>query len=328
VIPDAVLPATQAAFPAGEALVAMVDHPDRAVRRAALTTALAAGHPAVLARLGEFEKDADDEVASAAAATRARLRAAPPPLRFELLGGFRVRRAGWDLDEGAWGRPMAARVARFLLIQGSSAVPEDVLFQAFWPDRTADTARQHLTVAISRARKVLDLPGAETSVIEAKERTYRLRLRDHDGVDSFQFEDAAARALAETGRERRAALERAAALWTGEPLPEDRYAAWSFDWRERLLETYSQVLSALVHSHEESGDHFEAIRAARALLEVDATNEEAHRRLMLAYARTGRTSYALRQYLECRRALVVDLGVEPSASTSQLQARILAGERV
>jgi DNA-binding SARP family transcriptional activator len=49
---------------------------------------------------------------------------------------------------------------------------------------------------------------------------------------------------------------------------------------------------------------------------------------MAAYARSGRTSYALRQYLECRRALVSDLGVEPSAETSRLQARILAGEAV
>jgi hypothetical protein len=36
----------------------------------------------------------------------------------------------------------------------------------------------------------------------------------------------------------------------------------------------------------------------------------------------------LRQYLECRRALVVELGVEPSAETSAIQARILAGEPV
>jgi DNA-binding SARP family transcriptional activator len=49
---------------------------------------------------------------------------------------------------------------------------------------------------------------------------------------------------------------------------------------------------------------------------------------MAAYARTDRTSHALRQYLECRRALVVELGVEPSAETSRLQARILAGEAV
>jgi DNA-binding SARP family transcriptional activator len=61
---------------------------------------------------------------------------------------------------------------------------------------------------------------------------------------------------------------------------------------------------------------------------VDPSNEQAHRQLMVAYARTGRTSYALRQYLECRRALVGELGVEPSAETSRLQSRILAGEPV
>jgi DNA-binding SARP family transcriptional activator len=148
-------------------------------------------------------------------------------------------------------------------------------------------------------------------------------------LDSADFEAAAASALAGTARgARRAALERAAALWTGEPLPEDRYAPWSFSWRERLVETYGEVLAALAEIYERSGESHLAIRTARSVLSVDPLNERAHRRLMVAYARTGRTSYALRQYLECRRALVVDAGVEPSAETSRLQARILAGEAV
>jgi DNA-binding SARP family transcriptional activator len=282
----------------------------------------------VLARLGELSADSDEQVAAAAAATGERLRATPPPLRFELLGGFRVRRGGWEIEEAAWERPMASRIVRFLLLQDDSAVPEDALFEAFWPDRPADAARQHLAVAVSRARKVLDLPGTDGSVIDAKERTYRLRLRDRDSVDSGEFRKAAAAALAEEGSGRCTALEHAAALWAGEPLPEDRYAAWSFAWRERLAETYSHVLNALVECYERSGDSHKALGAAQSLLEVDPLNEGAHRRLMLAYARTGRTSHALRQYLECRRALVVELGVEPSAETSLLQARILAGEAV
>jgi ATP/maltotriose-dependent transcriptional regulator MalT/DNA-binding SARP family transcriptional activator len=320
--------AMQDAFPGSDALVAMVEHPDAAVRRTALLTALSAGHPSVLAQLAELEHDGDEQVAAAAAATRERVGTDPPPLRFELLGGFRVRRAGWELGESAWQRPMAARVVRFLLIQGSTGVPEDVLFDAFWPDRDADSARQHLAQAVSRARKVLDLLGAEQSVIEAKERTYRLRLRERDSVDFDQFETAAAAALADRGRDRRAGLEAAAALWTGEPLPEDLYAPWSFAWRERLVQTYSHVLSALVETYEASGDHHDAIRAATRLLELDPLNERAHGKLMVAYARTGRKSQALRQFLECRRALVSDLGVEPSAETARLQARILAGEPV
>jgi ATP/maltotriose-dependent transcriptional regulator MalT/DNA-binding SARP family transcriptional activator len=328
VSPEAVLTAMQDAFPGGEALVVMLDHPEPAARRAALLAALAADHPIALARLGELGEDPDEQVAGAAAAARERLRSEPPPLRFELLGGFRVRRAGWQLDEGVWQRPMAARVVRFLLIQGSIGVPEDTLFDAFWSDRDADSARQHLAQAVSRARRVLDLPDADQSVIEAKERTFRLRLRERDSVDVYEFEDAAAAALDNRGPGRRAALEAAAALWTGEPLPEDRYAEWLTAWVERLIHTYSQVLTAIVESCVAAGDHHEAIHAARRLLELDPLDEHAHRELMLAYARTGRTSQALRQFLECRRALVTDLGVEPAAETSRLQARILAGEPV
>ena len=326
VAPGAVLPALQTAFPNGEALVEMIDHPEPAVRRAALSTALAANHPAALEQLAELAGDADARVAAAATATRERLRTQAPPLRFQLLGGFRVLRGGWTLD--AWDRPMAARVVRFLLVNDDAAVPEDVLFEAFWADRPTDSARQHLAVAVSRARKVLDLPGADASVIEVKERTYRLALRDRDTVDVVDFCAAAAAALSDNGAGRRAALERAAALWTGEPLPEDRYAPWTFAWRERLAGTYSHVLDALVESCSAGGDHHHAVRAAHALLELDPLNESAHRSLIVGYARTGRTSHALRQYLECRRALVVGLGVEPSAETSRLQARILAGDPV
>jgi DNA-binding SARP family transcriptional activator len=134
-----------------------------------------------------------------------------------------------------------------------------------------------------------------------------------------------AEALASRERE---ALARAAASWTGEPLSEDGYAPWSFAWRERLTETYRQVLNAQIDGYERSGERHEVIRAAQRLLAVDPLDEHAHRQLMTAYSRSGRTSYALRQYLECRRALVTQLGVEPSAETSGLQTRILAGGSV
>lgn len=325
---EAVLPAMRDALPGGEALISLIDHPDEEVRRAALLTALAADHPAVLERLAALAEDPDERVAAASGATRERLRNDPPPLRFELLGGFRVFRAGWELDEESWKRPIAARVVRFLLVQDSAAVPEDALFEAFWADMPADAARQNLAAAISRARKVLDLPGAERSTIELSERTYRLSLRERDSVDSAQFEAAAEAAVAERGEGRPAALERAAELWTGEPLPADRYAEWSFAWRERLVEAHSHVLGALIGIHVEAGEDHQAIRAARGLLEIDPLNEATHRQLMLTYARSGQTSHALRQFLECRRALVVELGIEPSEETARLQARILAGEPI
>jgi DNA-binding SARP family transcriptional activator len=50
--------------------------------------------------------------------------------------------------------------------------------------------------------------------------------------------------------------------------------------------------------------------------------------LLVAYARAGRCGESRRQYLACRRALVDRLGIEPTAETTALQRRVLAGEPV
>jgi len=72
----------------------------------------------------------------------------------------------------------------------------------------------------------------------------------------------------------------------------------------------------------------QAISVARKLVELDPLDEAANRRLIIAYARTGRRGHALRQFLECRHALVTALGVEPGDETATLQRRVLAGERI
>ena len=111
-------------------------------------------------------------------------------------------------------------------------------------------------------------------------------------------------------------------------LPEERYADWATAYRERLIDRHIAVLTALVELRERAGDPAGAADLARELVDIDPLNEGAHRALIVAYARAGRTGHALRQYLECRRALVEALGIEPAEATSRLQARVLAGERV
>jgi DNA-binding SARP family transcriptional activator len=175
---------------------------------------------------------------------------------------------------------------------------------------------------------VLDPPGAERSVLESADRSYRLVLGERDRVDAERFRAAAEEALAERGGERRHLLEHARSLWGGDPMPEEGYSDWATAYRERLLDRYTDLLSALVDIHEEAGEHADAAEIARELVDLDPVNEGGHRALISAYARAGRTGHALRQYLECRRALVEELGIEPSEATSRMQARILAGEPV
>jgi len=325
--PDSVIGAVEAAFPGGAVVLPFTAHPDARVRRAAVAPAGISGHPDLIPKLSALEDDPDPEVAAAAAAAHRRLRASPPPLVFTLLGGFEVRRGSWRADSAAWDRRVAQRLVRYLLVKRGTAVPDDLLLEAFWSGKPQESARRGLKVAVSCARAVVDVPGAP-SVIEVAERTLALKLRPGDAIDVDRFEAAATAALGAAVEDRRPLLERAAGLWTGEPLPEERYSDWTAAWRDSLTVRYSEVLTGLVAACHEEGDHPAATQAARRLVALDPLDESAQRRLIVAYARAGRRAHALRQYLECRRRLVDELGIEPAHETTEVQRRVLAGEPV
>jgi DNA-binding SARP family transcriptional activator len=202
------------------------------------------------------------------------------------------------------------------------------VFEALWPELGERSARRSLQVAASRVRKVLDPPGAERSLIEVQDHCYRLVVGERDTIDAEDFRAAAGAALKADGDERRARLERARTLWVGEPMPEERYSAWAVAYREGLKDLHAAVLTALIQIYDQAGEYLSAATAARELVDIDPFDEGAHRAMMTAYARAGRTGQALRQYLECRRTLVEELGTEPAKATATLQARILAGELV
>jgi ATP/maltotriose-dependent transcriptional regulator MalT/DNA-binding SARP family transcriptional activator len=337
-LPDAiergVVPAAEAlavvdrALPGGEALTAFLDSSDPETRAASIGPAAASGHPTALERLRDLEEDPDEAVRAAARRATERLAQSPPTLSFRVLGRFSARRGQWEIGEADWGRPMVARLVRFLLVNRDQGVPEDELFEAFWPGRSAEAARRSLQVTVSAARSVLDVPGAAT-VLETGSRMYRLNLPATARVDADDFQRLAAAALGEPpGPRRRAALERAVAAWSGEPLPEERYAAWALVYRERLLDTHRHLLRELLDACSEAGDPPGAIAAARSLVLLDVLDEGARRELIRAYARAGRRADALREFMELRRALVDELGVEPDAETAALHARVLAGEPV
>ena len=324
--PEAVIAALEAAQPGGRALLLFTRHPVPDVRRAAVLAATTSGHPEASARVGELERDIDPDVAAVARAARARIVAEPPRLVFAVMGGFSLRRGGFAVDDETWGRRAAQRLVRFLLVHRGAAVPEDELFEAFWPDRAPSSARRSLQVELSSARAVLDPAGAERSVLVVADRTYRLELRARDVVDADEFERAASAALGATGVERASLLEAAAERWGGEPLPEERFEGWATFWRERLIDLNSRVLGSLADACSAVGDHAGAVDAARRQVELDPLDEAAQRRLMVAFARSGRRGHALRQYLACRRALVDELGIEPAEATTALQRRVLAGQ--
>ncbi len=143
--PRTAVAALDTAFPGGPEIIPFADHPRPEVRDAALGTAASAGRPEALAAL------------DANVGARQRLLRDPPALAFRTLGRFEVRRGAWTVDAAAWERKVAERVVRFLLIRRGELVPEDELFEAFWPGKPPASARRGLQTSISSARAVLDL---------------------------------------------------------------------------------------------------------------------------------------------------------------------------
>lgn len=329
--PRATVAAVDAAHQGGVEVLELAGHPAPTVRAAVAATVGRSGHPSAPARLKALAGD-DDPAVRAAARSGADMRASAsvPALVVSLFGGFSVRRGRWVVEERTWGRPTVPRLVRFLLVHGRQLVPQDVILEGLWPDRPPGPAKAQLQVAVSRARQVLDPPGtdAAASALAHVDGAYRLALPERDAVDTEAFAAAATAALADDGPARRAALERAAARWTGEPLPEERYAPWADAWRADLTTAYHRVLGALAREQRAVGDEAGVADTARRLVALDPADEAAHRLLMEAYARTGRAALALRQFLVCRRALVDAVGAEPGRVTTELQAAILAGTAV
>ena len=101
---------------------------------------------------------------------------------------------------------------------------------------------------------------------------------------------------------------------------------WQLLQREALRGEYAVALQKLANLLVQAGAFSEAISFAQRWLSLDTFNEEAHRLLMKAYARSGQRHQAVRQYQECLRILQAELGVTPDAATTTLYEAVIAGQ--
>jgi predicted ATPase/DNA-binding SARP family transcriptional activator len=101
---------------------------------------------------------------------------------------------------------------------------------------------------------------------------------------------------------------------------------WAFFERERLRGVYQDALTQQLAEAESEGHDRMAVETAHTLLRLDNLREDWYRALMRAYARLGQREAAVAQYNVCRQVLAAELGIEPSAETTQLCERIQTGQ--
>jgi WD40 repeat protein/serine/threonine protein kinase len=104
------------------------------------------------------------------------------------------------------------------------------------------------------------------------------------------------------------------------------FEAWVLARRDFLRRQVLDALDTLTGQATGRRDYDEARRFAERQIELDGLRESAYRQLMEILARSGYREEALAQYQRIRQGLAEDLGMSPSARTSDLYEQILAGE--
>jgi predicted ATPase/DNA-binding SARP family transcriptional activator len=246
------------------------------------------------------------------------------PLHVTLLGGFSVG-VGNRAAPGSWRLRKSKTLVKLLALADGHRAHRDVLAGLLWPGLDMAAAANNLHQALHAARRALAsdrLPAPDA-----------LCLRDDivilwpGGdliVDADVFAEAAQRAL-RTGAA--ADYQAALTLYTGELLPEDRYADWAAPHRERLAALQEALTAGLARALLDGRRPDEAVALLAPLASGRPADEPLHRMLMEALDQAGRRWDALDVYERLFRVLDEEYAAAPEAATLSLYRRILAGHR-
>lgn len=233
--------------------------------------------------------------AAAAEDLMARLdRRAPPPLRIEVLGGFRVVRDGEAVPASTWRSKKARDLVKLLVARRGRPATRESLMEALWPEEDPSPLANRLSVALATARSVLD-PDRTDRFIAADRSTVALNLEAVE-VDIERFLAEARAALDTSGPERTKRLAVAEGLYAGDFLEGDVYEDWAVSLRQEARVVYLTVAHALGVEAGSAGDHDTAARCYLRVLERDPYDETAHLGLVSALEHAGRHGEARRSY--------------------------------
>ena len=239
-------------------------------------------------------------------------------MEFRVLGPLEVHEGGRSLPIG---RGKERALLALLLLHANEVVSKDRLIDALWGETPPPTAPTALQVSVSKLRKTL---GPARIVTRAP--GYSLELQP-DELDLRRFERLAsegASALAAGNAERAAGLLREAlSLWRGPVLADLAYEPFVQAEVLRLEELRLATLEQRIEADLALGRHAHVVGELEGLVAEHPLREGLRGRVMLALYRSGRQADALEAYHAARRALVDELGLEPSAELQELERAIL-----
>jgi DNA-binding SARP family transcriptional activator len=235
-------------------------------------------------------------------------------MEFRILGPLEA------VDEGRrveLPRRLSRALLAYLLLHANEPVSADRLIEELWAGAAPKTATASLQNYVSRLRKAL---GAET--IQLEPAGYVLRV-DPERFDLARFDRLVDEAQGAPAKQRAELLRAALSLWRGDPLDDLAFEEFAQEEIALLGERRVAALEARIDADLELGRGAELVDELEALIAEHPLRERLRGQLMLALYRAGRQADALAAYHEARRALDVELGLEPSEELRALERKIL-----
>ena len=246
---------------------------------------------------------------------------AAPALRVLALGPLEIAVDGEPVPPKRWGYAKARELLVYLLthLDGSGRTREQV-GAALWPEASATQVRNNFHVTLHHLRRALGRP----EWVRFERDRYRIASLGEIEFDALAFESRVTAALRSlrAGSLQANELADALALYRGEFLDGESAGDWHLELRDRLAHLYATGLEALGNALMGQQQHEAAARLFEELLHKDELHEAAARSLMLARARSGDRTGALREYRRLEAVLDRELGSEPEPQTRELFERV------
>ena len=237
----------------------------------------------------------------------------PPYLTITSLGQASVAREGKAVKAPEWQNQRKVREVFYYLVSRPEGQTREGIGLVFWPDSSPEQLKLNLRNTFYRLRRSL----GNQIILFDQNRYWFNRDIDYE-YDAESFEEAVQEARAAQDRKAsKAAYEKAVAMYRTPYLP-DANGTWAITERERLRGLYVHASLTLARLRIEDGENHQALEGLDRLLTDERWIEEAHRQAMRAYAAMGNKCAVARQYQECKRFLMEDLGASPSSRTEEL----------
>ena len=237
-------------------------------------------------------------------------------MEFRILGPLEVLDGDRTLELPG---PRQRSLLALLLLHANQVVSSSRLIEELWPDEASESHAGALQASVSRLRKSLG-PGAELLVTFPTGYVIKLAPEQLD-LDRFErlvqeAGDAEPQGAAEKLRE-------ALALWRGPALADFAYEPFAQAAIGRLEEVHLLAVEMRADADLALGRHAALVAELDQLTAEHPLRERLRGQLMLALYRSGRQAEALAAYQSARRALVDELGIEPSAALQELERAML-----